>query len=358
MDDSTVMRARKIQHLEVCTTKNVEYERTTTLFEDVTLIHCAMPELSEADVDLRTTFMGRELAAPLMISAMTGGVDRARTINRELAAVAHQLGIGFGLGSQRPMVRDPGQSDSFRVRDVAPNALIVGNLGIQQARELPDEVIAQLISSVDLDGLALHLNPGMELFQPEGDRDFRGGYETVERLAKSFPGRIIVKETGCGISRDVAARLRAKGIQYLDVAGAGGTSWIRVELYRSQQEVETTTSPFVEWGIPTAASLGEVAPFGFKVIASGGIRTGLDVAKALALKANLVGIALPIIRVYEHGGAEAVLAYLRRVIAELKCAMILTGSPTIEALRQHRPHIGTNLLTWMQRYENRGFSND
>lgn len=345
MTEGSQISHRKMDHIKLCCEREVEFERTTML-ELVELEHCALPDLAEADLDLGTEFMGKRLAAPLMITAITGGIEKAAAINRDLAAVAERMGIAFGFGSQRPMLVHPESHASFQVRDVAPTILLLGNLGMQQARHLDNDRFRRLVDASGLDGIAIHLNPAMELHQPEGDRNFRGGRDLLERLARSFPDKILVKETGCGISARVADVLKAAGIRHVDVAGAGGTSWVKVELHRAPGG-SCTANPFAEWGIPTAVSLLRLAPMGFNLVASGGIRTGLDAAKALALGARIAGMALPIIKAYEQGGTGAVETFLTRVKDELARTMLLTGCRTIQELRQQPVILLGNLYRWL-----------
>jgi len=216
---------RKRSHLDVCEQGAVEYTGKTTLLEEVDLVHDALPELAVDEVDVGTELLGKRLRAPLLITGMTGGTAEASAINRALAEVAEQQGIAFGLGSQRAMQRTPALAYTFEVRAHAPTALVLANLGLVQAAALATAEIERLVRTVGADALCLHLNPAQELIQPGGDRDFRGGLETITRLVKELPLPVVVKETGCGISRGVAQRLRSAGVAHVDVSGAGGTSW-------------------------------------------------------------------------------------------------------------------------------------
>ncbi|MFH1726554.1 MAG: type 2 isopentenyl-diphosphate Delta-isomerase [Elusimicrobiota bacterium] len=343
-----MLQERKFKHLKICAEMDVEFRDTTTLLEDVHLVHEALAEISFDEIDTRTSFMGKPLRAPLMISAMSGGVKEAAALNRDLAKAAQELGIAFCLGSQRPMLEDRKQARSYQVRRYAPDALILGNLGVQQAAATEPERIVELAEDVRADGMAIHLNPAMELSQREGDRRFPDGYRTLKALTKRMPGRIMVKETGCGISRTVAAKLKKAGVKTLDVAGAGGTSWPRVEHLRSG--MKPSERPWMdEWGIPTAASLLDVSGMGFQLAGSGGIRTGLDAAKCLVLGADVAGAALPVLRAYRSGGYKGALAYLRNLIKELKSVMLLVGAKDIRSLKKHKPMITGRLREWQTR---------
>jgi isopentenyl-diphosphate delta-isomerase len=340
---------RKQNHLDLATTGNVGFRRTTTLFECVELVHDALPELDTASVDPSVTVLGKRLRAPILIAAMTGGTDRARRINRELASIAEERGYAFGLGSQRAMHRDPAALTTYAVRDVAPNALVLGNLGIVQATAMTTAEIRELVTEVGADALCVHLNPAMELVQSEGDRDFRGGVATLERLSTELSVPVVVKETGCGISPSVAQRVRAVGIRHVDVSGAGGTSWVAVETERAEAGAQRDLGEtFREWGIPTAASVALVARHGFDTIfATGGIRTGLDIAKAVALGASAGGIARSSLQAFEAGGRAAALAFFDGVEAELRTAMLLVGAPNLPALRAAPRVVTGELREWL-----------
>ena len=325
MNDPTPRR--KLDHVQLCCSEDVEFKHTTTLLEDVALPHCALPEISADDVALGTKFLGRDMQAPLLIGATTGGAEGVEEINRDLARAAQQLGIGMQLGSQRAMVEHPELTPTYAVRDVAPDILLLGNIGLPQARDLSDAQLRALIDDIDADGLCLHLNAAQEYFQREGDRDFSGGLDAIRRLADVLGEKLIVKETGCGISGAVAQDLVEAGVQTLDVAGAGGTSWVRIEQLRSGEE-----TPFSEWGMPTALCLIESQDIECTLIASGGLRSGLDVAKCLALGASLGAAALPFLRAQQRGGAEAAAACGRTLIRELRAACFLTGVASVEDL--------------------------
>jgi isopentenyl-diphosphate Delta-isomerase len=323
------------------------------MIEDVHLVHDALPDMSVADVDLTTEVMGRKLSAPLLIGAITGGAAAVRQVNLDLARAASDLGIGMQLGSQRAMMEIPKLTSTYDVRKVAPRILLLGNIGLAQARRLTDAQARALVDDIGADGLCIHLNPAMELFQLEGERDFKEGAETIERFARLFGDRLIVKETGCGISREVGKRLCEAGVQWVDVAGAGGTSWVKTELLRASRKASKAVhlspdaaQPFVEWGIPTAASLCELRNLSCRTIASGGLRSGVDIAKALALGASAGSAALPFLRAQQATGSDGVRLCGRKMIEELKAACLLTGSRSPAHLRQAPVLITGRLREW------------
>jgi isopentenyl-diphosphate delta-isomerase len=342
---------RKRSHLDVCEQAAVEYEGKTTLLEEVDLVHDALPDLAVDEVDVGTELLGKRLRAPLLITGMTGGTAEASEINRDLARVAEEFGIAFGLGSQRAMQRRPELAYTFEVRAHAPSTLVLANLGIVQAAELGTAEVARLVSRVGADALCVHLNPAQELIQAGGDRDFRGGLATIARLVAELGVPVVVKETGCGISRGVARRLRSAGVTIVDVSGAGGTSWVKVETLRAAEPVQALGRLFSEWGIPTAAAVLGVRGLGLVCIASGGIRNGLDAAKVIALGARVAGVALPVFRAYRENGLAGARRYIEQLTTELRTAMVLTGSRNIDALGRVPAVLGPRLRAWVSAEE-------
>jgi isopentenyl-diphosphate delta-isomerase len=339
---------RKADHLDLATSGDVGFKRTTTLFECVRLVHDALPDLDFDAIDTSVEVLGKRLKAPILIAAMTGGTERAERINHELAAIAEERGYAFGLGSQRAMHKNPASAGTYQVRARAPNALVLGNVGVVQAGRMQTGEVARLCETVGVDALCVHLNPAMELVQNEGDRDFRGGLPTIERLVRELPVPVVVKETGCGLSSDVARRLREVGVAHVDVSGAGGTSWVAVETQRATAERRGLGETFWEWGIPTAASVALCAPHGFSTLfATGGIKSGLDIAKAIALGATAGGIARPALQALETGGREAAIAFFDRIETELETAMLLVGAPDIAGLGRARRVVIGELTDWM-----------
>jgi isopentenyl-diphosphate delta-isomerase len=339
---------RKTDHLDLSISADVGF-RKTHLLECVELVHQALPELSWHQIDTRVRLLGKELAAPIVIASMTGGNERSQRINEELASIAQERGYGFGLGSQRAMLSDPTLRTFYSVREVAPSTLLLGNLGGVQVASLQTRVVADLVQAVGADAMCVHLNPAMELVQPEGDRDFRGIAAALERLTRELDVPVVVKETGCGISASVARRLLEIGVLHIDVSGAGGTSWVAVEGERLGPAERTVAETFRDWGIPTAASVGFCAAAGAStIIATGGIATGLDIAKAIALGAHAGGLARPVLQAYDAGGRNGASRYLERVESELRMAMLLTGARNIAALRKADRKVLSPLLDWMQ----------
>jgi isopentenyl-diphosphate delta-isomerase len=343
---------RKADHLALCAEEDVGFRRASTLLECVRLVHEALPDMRLDDVSTSAKLFGRTLRAPLVIAAMTGGTEEAGRVNRELARIAGERGYGFGLGSQRAMHLRPGTSASYRVRAEAPGALVLGNLGVVQAASMTTAQVRELVDSVEADALCLHLNPAMELVQSGGDRDFSRGLETIERLVRELGVPVVVKETGCGIGPGTARRLRRAGVAHVDVSGAGGTSWVGVETRRAAQVGDEPARQLGEalwdWGIPTAASVALLAPLGFEtLLATGGIATGMDVARAVALGASAAGIARPVLRALSSGGRDAALALLDGIETELRAVMLLTGSRNLAALRGAPRVITGELAGWL-----------
>lgn len=340
---------RKADHLDLAGSGDVGFKHTTTLLECVRLVHDALPELSVAEVDTSVPVLGKRLAAPILIAAMTGGHERAERINRELAELAEQRQIAFGLGSQRAMHKNRAKLSSYAVRDVAPTALVLGNIGIVQATAMSTAEVQDLVSAIGADALCVHLNPAMELVQDEGDRDFRGGLDTLLRLSGELPVPVIAKETGCGISAGVAVRLRGANIRHVDVSGAGGTSWVAVETHRASEARRALGHTFWDWGIPTAASVAQVARHGFEtVFATGGIQGGLDIARAIALGATVGGLARPVLQALDRDGKAGAGAFIGRIQDEIRIAMLLTGAPNIAALARVPRVIVGELAEWMR----------
>lgn len=345
MPDTSDIAARKADHLTLATSGDVAFQQKTALWDAMDLVHDALPELAVDEVNLATEWLGRPLRAPVVIAAMTGGTARAAAINRDLAAAAEAHGIGFCFGSQRPLLAR-GIEDGYRVRDVAPNALVVGNLGVVQAAAVPTARLRELVEFSGANALAIHLNPGQEMAQPEGDRDFRGGLAAIARIVAELGVPVLVKETGCGLSRRVGERLAAVGVRYVDTGGAGGTSWIAVEMHRADPERRALAARFRDWGIPTAASVAALRGLPLGICATGGVASGLDAAKAIALGATCVGVARPFLQAQAEGVAALDRA-IEAFIAELRTAMVLTGSRTLADLRAAPRVLAEPLPRWI-----------
>jgi len=342
--------SRKADHLDLCATDDVAFQGKTTLLEQVQLVHDALPELAVDDVDLTTTLVGRMLRAPVVIAAMTGGLERAERVNRDLAQVAEEHGLAFGFGSMRPLLTE-GVRLGYMVRDVAPSAVIFGNIGVVQARDASTQAVADMVGVSGCDALCVHLNPAMEVVQPEGDDDFRGGLDALQRLVEELDVPVIAKETGCGLSRGVGQRLASIGVRTVDVSGAGGTSWVGVETLRARARTRSLGELFWDWGIPTAGSVAQLDGLGLDVIATGGVKHGLDVARALALGATAAGMARPFLMAWNEGGRDAASAVARQIIDEVRIACLLTGSISPRALRTKPLMLGPGLRRWVPQGE-------
>ena len=338
---------RKADHIQLAVSGDVGFRDKTTLLECVRLVHNALPDLDADAIDTSVDLLGKRLKAPLVIAAMTGGTPQAGEINQRLAKIAEARGYGLGLGSQRAMHLDLGKSATYRVREAAPTALLLGNIGVVQARQMHTVEVAALTAAIGADALCVHLNPAMEIVQPGGDRDFRDGLRTLRRLSSELPLPVIAKETGCGLSSSVVRRLVEAGVKHADVSGAGGTSWVAVETHRAEGAAKALGQAFWDWGIPTAASVMMAADKGLDtLIATGGIATGLDVARALALGAHAAGIARPVLQALMQGGEEAAHAYLDGIEAELRAVMLLVGAHDIAALRRAPRVLVGELRSW------------
>ncbi len=347
MTQSPSISTRKDAHIDLCATDEVEYQHKTTLLEEVELMHDSLPEVSVDDVDLSVSMMGKTLKAPILITGMTGGAERAREINRQLASVAQELGLAMGLGSQRAMLKHPDLLDTYEVREVAPDILLFGNIGAVQAAEMSIQQAEDLVGKVGADALCIHLNPGQELIQPEGDRDFRGCVDALQRFAEELSIPVIAKETGCGMSLKTLRKIKQANVPWVDVSGAGGTTWIGVEALRTPPEQRSLGELLWDWGVPTAASIAWASSLNLSVIGSGGLRNGLDVARALALGANLAGMALPWLKAVYHHGPEEALAYGNKLQHQLRAIMTLTGSANIAELRETPKMVGPRLERWL-----------
>ncbi len=332
---SGAIEARKARHLDVCLDEDVR-SALDPGWDGVRLEHEALPEIALDDVDVSTPFLGFALRAPLLVSSMTGGTARAATINRRLGAVAERRGIALGLGSGRALIENPSLLPTFAVRDVAPRALLFANVGaVQLNYGIGVDDIRRLIDVLRADALFLHLNPLQEALQPAGDTDFRGLLPKIADLCRRLDAPVVVKGVGSGISPRTVQRLVDAGVAAVDVAAAGGTSWARVEGKRSGDDRrEALAETFAGWGAPTVDVLRTIRGRfpALPLIASGGLRTGVHVAKALALGADLCGLALPFLEAADES-EEAVDELVTALVDGLRIAMFATGSAQVAALR-------------------------
>lgn len=330
-----MLEQRKSDHLRISLEENVDSSLTTGL-ERYRFVHQALPELDLAQVDTTTVLLGKTLRAPLLISSMTGGTERAREINRRLACAAQAHGIAMGVGSQRAALEHPELADTFRVRDVAPDILLFANLGAVQLNYGYDvEHCREAIEMIGADALILHLNALQEAVQPEGDGNFAGLLNKIEAVCRTLGAPVIAKEVGWGISEQAARQLANAGVAAIDVAGGGGTSWSEVEKHRAATPWQRRVAGrFRDWGIPTAESIlmaKRGAP-NLPIIASGGLRDGIDVAKCIALGATVGGIARLFLKAAAQSDQAAEEA-VSQIIAELRIAMFAAGAGNIRALQ-------------------------
>jgi isopentenyl-diphosphate delta-isomerase len=344
MNRTEFTSSRKLDHLRICLEEDIE--SGSTGLEDIRLVHNALPSSDMDALDLRTDFLGHRLGSPLFISAMTGGHPETREVNEVLARAAQKFGLGIGVGSQRAAIEHPELSDTFSVvRDNAPDAFVVGNLGIVQLRDHGIEWAEKAVEMIDADALAIHLNFLQEAIQPEGDHDATGCLEALRGVCRELKVPVIVKETGCGISEDTARLCYGAGAACVDVGGYGGSSWAAIESFRAgngetgrDQRLSDLGLLFREWGIPTAVSVAEVVRCGGPVIASGGIRTGIDIAKVLAMGAHLGGMALPLLRP-ACDGIDALTGVIEKIHHQLRIALFLTGHSRISQIAETRWYV-------------------
>lgn len=328
--------SRKTDHIQINLNENVESGLSSGL-DFYHFPHQALPEIDLNQIRMDFTLFGKEIAAPLFISSMTGGTDQAGKINLNLAAAAQKIGIPMGVGSQRAMLEDPSLANTFQVRKVAPDIALFANLGaVQLNYGLSVEDCQRAVDLIEADALILHLNALQEAVMADGNTNFSGLLNKIEGVCKTLSVPVIAKEVGWGISSQTAQQLLNAGVSALDVAGAGGTSWTEVEMHRSQSETQRqVAASFVDWGIPTAESLQlvkEAAP-DLPVFASGGIRNGVDIAKTIALGATMAGMAGPFLEAAVDS-AEAVQEIIQRTIREIQICMFAVGARDLNALEQ------------------------
>ncbi len=337
--------SRKLDHLRLCSETDVT--AGSAGFEDVILVHNALPECDLDTIDLSVDFLGRKLSSPLFISAMTGGHPDTKEVNRVLGSAAEKYGLGMGVGSQRAALEDPDLADRFSiVRDAAPHAFLCGNIGAVQLVSHGMEWVDAAVEMIDADALCIHLNFLQEAIQPEGDHNAAGCLRAIEQACKESNVPIIVKETGCGISSEVAARLFDAGVSAVDTGGYGGTSWAKIEGARAQKRdaagdkaLAGLGNSLISWGIPTAVSVFEVAKVSKgPVIATGGLKTGLDIAKGIVLGATLGGMALSLLSP-ALSGEESLGSAIDTIHTELRASMFLCGAKDIPSLSKARYYL-------------------
>ncbi|MFP4008310.1 MAG: type 2 isopentenyl-diphosphate Delta-isomerase [Spirulinaceae cyanobacterium] len=329
-------QARKADHIRICLEEDVQFRQGTNGFERYRFQHCCLPELDYDEIDLSTEFFDKALGAPLLISSMTGGTEQAKEINYKLAAIAQKYQLAMGVGSQRVAVEKPEVAHTFAVRSQAPDILLFANLGaVQLNYSYGLDQCLRAVDDLEADALILHLNPLQECIQPNGDRNFKNLLDKIEELCIKLPVPAIAKEVGNGISVKMAQKLLNAGISAIDVAGAGGTSWAKVESERTQNPRQRLLGQtFADWGIPTAECVAQIhhAYPNVPLIASGGLRNGMDVAKAIALGADLAGLAYPFLKAANES-IEALDELAQLLIAEMTTVLFCTGNRTITELQ-------------------------
>jgi isopentenyl-diphosphate delta-isomerase len=332
-------QTRKDDHLRICLEEDVQCRQVTNGLDRYRFSHCCLPEVNFEDIDLSTPFLGKILGAPILISSMTGGTERAKIINTRLAEVAETYQLAMGVGSQRVAVEKPEVADTFAIRSIAPTTLLMANLGaIQLNYRYGLDQCRKVIDLLQADALILHLNPLQECIQTHGDTNFKGLLDKIHRVCIGLPVPVVIKEVGNGISERMARQLIEAGVSAIDVAGAGGTSWAKVESERALNRLQARLGrTFADWGLPTADCIVQVRNTSATIplIASGGIRDGLEVAKTLALGADLAGLAFPFLQ-----GADRSIESLHELVelltAEIKTALFCTGNASIAGLKQSR----------------------
>ncbi|MBD2560041.1 MULTISPECIES: type 2 isopentenyl-diphosphate Delta-isomerase [Nostoc] len=327
---------RKADHIRICLEEDVQSHQITNGLERYRFTHFCLPELNLDDIDISTTFLGKHLGAPLLISSMTGGTEQAAMINQRLAQVAQRYKIAMGVGSQRVAVEKPQVADTFAVRKYAPDVLLFANLGaVQLNYKYGLDECLRVVDILEADALILHINPLQECIQPKGDTNFRGLIDKISDLCSKMPVPVIAKEVGNGISAAIANKLIDAGVAAIDVAGAGGTSWAKVESERAENPLQRRLGKtFADWGLPTAeciTTIRAIAP-DVPLIASGGLRHGLDVAAAIALGADIAGLAMPFLQA--AATSETAVAELAEVlIAEITTVLFCTGNASLYQLQ-------------------------
>ncbi|MBD2450686.1 type 2 isopentenyl-diphosphate Delta-isomerase [Nostoc sp. FACHB-152] len=335
-NSSAQTQSRKADHIRICLEEDVQFHETTNGLERYCFTHCCLPELDRNDIDISTIFLNKRLGAPLLVSSMTGGTEQAGIINRRLAEVAQHYKFAMGVGSQRVAVEKPQVADTFAVRKYAPDILLFANVGaVQLNYKYGLDECLRIIEMLEADALILHINPLQECIQPKGDVNFKGLLDKISKLCNQLSVPVIAKEVGNGISGVMAEKLIAAGVSVIDVAGAGGTSWAKVEGERAENALQRRLGKtFADWGLPTAACIVDIrtiAPH-IPLIASGGLRHGLDVAKAITLGADIAGLAMPFLQAAALSEA-AVYELAEVLIAEIITVLFCTGNENLHQLK-------------------------
>lgn len=328
----TETQERKDDHIKICLDEKIQCDLVKNGLEKYTFTHTCLPELDYQEIDISTTFLGKKLLSPLLISSMTGGTEKAEVINKNLAVMAQKYGLAMGLGSGRAIIEKPEIAKTFQVRSICPDVLLLANIGaVQLNYGYGWQECLKLVEILEADALILHLNPLQECIQPEGDTNFKDLLKKITIVCDKMPVPVIVKEVGNGISAKMAGKLIETGVTAIDVAGAGGTSWAMVESERSKDKLKRELGKtFANWGIPTADCIAEIAQIypQIPLMASGGIRNGLEVAKLLALGADIVGLAYPFLKA-ALTSMEALEELIQLINAEIKTVLFCTGNQNL-----------------------------
>lgn len=349
MPEDPTTRKRKGEHLKIVLNKMVQFREKTTGLEDVQfkeieLSYNALPEINKKDIDLKTSFLEKKFNAPILVSGMTGGAKKATKVNKDIARACQELGLGMGVGSQRAMVEKPRLADTYYVRDVAPDIFLAGNVGVAQLQEYGAAQIQKALDDIKADALAIHLNAAQEAVQKEGDTNFSNALSLIKKTVKNIKQPVYVKEVGNGITFETAKKIASTGVRAIDVQGAGGTTWVGVEAYRGNKEIGET---FWDIGIPTTISVMECRKaFNGPIIASGGIRSGLDAAKCIILGADMASMAYPVLKAQNTGGTTGVKKFLEKITEELRVAMFLVGAKNIKELKKKKTILKGKTLDW------------
>ena len=337
MNSISQTQSSKADHLRVCLESDVQFNNRTNGLDQYRFTHCCLPELNRNEIDIKTTFLGKQLGAPLLISSMTGGTEQAKMINYRLAKVAQHYKIAMGVGSERVAVENSKVADTFAVRSLAPDILLFANLGaVQLNYNYGIDQCQRAIDILEADALILHLNPLQECIQTEGDTNFRGILDKISKLCCSLSVPVIAKEVGNGISSSMAKKLIDAGVGAIDVAGAGGTSWAKIEGERGKDPLQRRLgNTFGNWGLPTAECISAIRTLNSDIplIASGGLRNGLEVAKAIALGADLSGLAWPFLQAAVKS-EESLNLLVDILIAEITTVLFCTGNANLLELKK------------------------
>ncbi|MDD4250852.1 MAG: type 2 isopentenyl-diphosphate Delta-isomerase [Candidatus ainarchaeum sp.] len=340
---------RKKEHIDLCVNKDVSFDKKTTLLECIELNYSSLPEIDLSAVDLSTIFLGKNFSFPFIVSAITGGAQVSKKINLQIAEACSVVGVGMGLGSMRAMIEKPSLKETYNVKKDFANIFVSGNLGVAQLENYSIKEIDLAVQSIEVDALAIHVNSAQEAMQPEGDTNFSNLITKISDASDSLSIPIYVKEVGHGISFDIASKLAKTNITAIDVQGAGGTSWTRVDSLRHKKSFGNV---FRNIGLPTAVSIIKTkkALIGHnkKIIASGGIRNGLDAVKSIVLGADLVGNALPVLQCQQKNGVRGVVDYLENFKKEMEIASFLVGCKNISKLQEQEYFVIGQLNDWLK----------